>query len=211
VCILCDPTCASCQGTFDHCSSCNAAYNRQLVGAECLCLVGYLEAGVLCLVSSCPSDPLCFNCLETISGLKVCTQCVAGVNRVLNSSLNRCVCKDGFFDDFGLCVSCAAGCQVCSSLTVCLSCATLATAQTDGSCLCPKRTFLAVSGDLRFCQNCPELCSTCLNASYCQLCQPSARFYDGACLCIDGYYHNLTTSSCEPCPAGCTYCTVNGC
>ena len=54
-----------------------------------------------------------------------CSECVAGI--FLNAIATTCsnTCPDGTFGDSGLklCVSCDVKCKTCTSLLICLSCA----------------------------------------------------------------------------------------
>lgn len=151
-CEECDPSCQECQGAMDNCISCNSAYNRVLSGSDCNCSPGHIEAGAICVISNCPTNPLCFDCQLTTGGMTICTKCVPNLNRVLNSTLNQCVCQKSFFDWNGVCKKCGLGCQTCSSQAICSACATLASPNPDGSCSCPPKTYLSVSPDhLLFC------------------------------------------------------------
>lgn len=145
-------------------------------------------------MTNCTANPLCAVCVNVSTTQNLCIQCVTNLRRVLNPLTNQCDCVNGYFNSAGQCLACGLGCQLCSSLTNCTSCATLAKPQGDGTCLCPQTTFLAISPDgVSYCQNCGPQCLNCLNLTSCTTCKPNSVLSQGVCTCLSGYFSNLTS------------------
>jgi len=163
-------------------------------------------------MTNCSSNPLCAVCVSVSATQNVCIQCVANLHRVLNPITSQCECINGYFSLGGVCTPCGQGCQLCSSLTNCTSCATLATPQGDGTCLCPQTTYLALTADgVSYCQNCSPLCLSCQNSTFCSTCKSFTVISLGVCSCSIGYFVNSTANECQACGNNCSACNANGC
>ncbi len=44
------------------------------------------------------------------------------MNRVYNFASKKCICKDGYYNDSGKCVTCMPECKTCNDAVSCLSC-----------------------------------------------------------------------------------------
>ncbi len=44
------------------------------------------------------------------------------MNRVYDTVTKKCICKDGYFDNSGVCEPCLAECKTCSNNTTCDTC-----------------------------------------------------------------------------------------
>lgn len=130
--------------------------------------------------------------MNSSSTQRICIQCDIASNRIIDLNTNKCVCKNGFFDDGKKnCLPCASGCQICSSYSNCTSCATLATYVGDGTCRCPSGTFFTISSDgVRMCTNCGPLCQQCIDADNCLLCKGLAKLNKGVCSCSTSTFLN---------------------
>ncbi len=109
-----------------------------------------------------------------------------------------CACATGYSGDGQNCAPiCPAGCQACSSPSVCTVCAP-GKFLLNGSCLdvCPGGSF----GNSGNCSACPQTCATCSSATTCTSCPPGQNLQNGQC------------SSCTPkaCGIGCGK-MPNGC
>lgn len=163
-------------------------------------------------MTNCSSNPLCAVCVNVSATQNVCIQCVTNLRRVLNPITNQCDCLNGYFSLSGVCTACGKGCQLCSSLTNCSSCATLANPQGDGTCVCPQTTYLAVTAEgVSYCQNCGPLCISCQNETSCSSCKPNSVATSGVCGCVNGYFLNSSANECQICGYGCRVCNSNGC
>lgn len=209
-CRKCSSECKECSGPT-LCLNCDAASNRLIAYDDfgrqtCSCAPGYnaLKDGS-CVQNGCTADPFCQDCDEA-RGVKVCIQCVASTNRVLAIPQYACVCKEGFYDDKGVCRPCSSGCAKCSNATVCERCAVSATNNTNGTCSCPQSYFFAVE-PLRFCKRCKPYCLKCNDDNSCETCLPGfTPGSNGECVCARGKYVN-SNLQCVQCINNCTVCS----
>ncbi len=100
-CKKCANNCDSCFGNPWTCTSCDPVKNK-IVGYDssgrltCLCASGYnLADDGSCIKTDCTKDPYCLTC--STDTLKICLGCKTSLNRVLDTTSYRCVCKQGFY------------------------------------------------------------------------------------------------------------------
>jgi cysteine-rich repeat protein len=154
-------------------------------------------------MSSC--DTCYYACMDCSMGntATACTQCEAGLNRILVN--NTCLCNDGYFDDWysPTCRACSAidmNCQTCTYTKDLLR--TSSDYQTifslaswpidikpDYKCTLCKPAFFVNSSFL--CESCPlSYCTLCANLTACQTCDSSVnatKYTDNLCyLCNVG-------------------------
>lgn len=209
-CKKCSAECKECSGPT-LCLNCDASSNRLIAYDDfgrqtCSCAPGYnaLKDGS-CVQNGCVADPFCQDC-DDARGVKVCIQCVATTNRVLAIPQYACLCKEGYYDDKGVCKTCPSGCAKCSNATVCERCAVSATNNTNGTCSCPQSYFFAVE-PLRFCKRCKPYCLKCSDDNSCDTCLPGfVAGSNGECVCTRGKYVN-SNLQCVPCINNCTVCS----
>jgi hypothetical protein len=125
---------------------------------------------------------------------------------------------------FNKCESCLANCSngcinsVNCSLCIDSHCTACSTFETSSCTECLIRYKLENNeceeciGNIYFdpvsqtCENCPALCTTCLNADTCLTCAQNSFINENVmCICVDGYYPEITT--CEPCVFPCSTCS----
>lgn len=164
VCAACSPVCKTCAVASTYCLECPAL--RELAGTNdpayktCRCSGTYVEVDQSCIDASCRDiDANCQTCTLDLSGPRnrECLNCIG--NRIVVQG--RCVCKPGFFEQNGQCVACGSGCQQCTNATVCLSCATLAVNNNNGSCTCRDGSVLIEFSSSLYCQPCSSNCQNC--------------------------------------------------
>lgn len=209
-CRKCSAECQECTGP-NVCLNCDASQNRiigydEMGHATCFCSPGFSSTrNGPCIQNGCTADPYCQVC-DDARGITVCVQCIASTNRVLQLPQYQCVCREGFFDDKGICKPCASGCAKCSNATTCERCAVSATNNNNGTCACPQSYFFAVE-PLRFCKRCKQYCLKCTNDNSCDLCLPGfSATSNGECICARGKYVN-SNLQCVPCINNCTVCS----
>ena len=141
-CELCHYSCLTCETRDDKCTQCKEL--RDLNGlSQCPCREGYIENNQECVDDACTGvDPNCQVCeiiVEDI-GKGICEQCIS--TRLPNSH-KKCACKAGSHEVGGTCVACGEGCQVCTDINNCHVCAFESDNNKDGTCSCPKGTYIA--------------------------------------------------------------------
>ena len=149
------------------CTKCRESDFRKIdTNGNCLCDTGYFEIAGKCVDTECQViDPDCASC-GIIFGTneKRCTAC-ASDNRVLSSDKKSCDCKAGFYEvadgNTTKCEPCGAGCERCSSPTVCIDCAISAQNNGDGTCRCPVSYFVQENLGKLFCLACNPSCLEC--------------------------------------------------
>lgn len=211
-CQKCNPECLTCSISPTSCTSCDPKKNR-ISGMDdyghqtCLCQPGYYSTSDgSCIQSNCNADPFCSQCEQ---GLKLCVQCLASKNRIIQLPESICRCMDGYYEDATKnCVPCTTGCGVCKSATNCTACVALATPNGNGACSCPSRTYFTISPDgVRYCSACGLYCAVCLNSSTCTTCQTSfTKTVDNQCVCSAKNFIDAK-GNCVPCASGCQTCT----
>lgn len=210
VCRKCNPECKECTGPT-LCLNCDPALNRingldEAGHQTCFCAPGYsaLKDGS-CVQNGCTADPYCQDC-DDARGVKVCIQCVASSNRYLAVPQYACVCKEGFYDEGGICKPCSSGCATCTSATKCTQCVAAANSTNNGACSCPQSYFFA-SDPIRYCKRCKPYCLKCTSENSCDLCLPGfSATSNGECVCARGKYVN-SQLQCVPCINNCTVCS----
>ena len=161
-CINCNTYCTTCGYVPDLCLSCPPSSNSALVGpagTACSCNWGFFRNSLSGKCESC--DERCDSC---ILGAGNCLTCKATYVFQPNG---QCLCPPGTYQDTTVnpkvCRTCAAGCDTCSSSTVCTTC--LATfIFSAGQCKCQTGQYVdTVSKQCRSCHpSCVE-CSTAAN------------------------------------------------
>ena len=208
-CQACSPSCNSCSLTADHCTDCSAASNR-LLGYDangnqiCNCIPGYhANSNGQCVQSNCTADAYCSTCLSVL-GTSQCIKCIAATQRVLVLPQQKCECKDGFYDNNGICTSCGSGCSKCTNATTCTQCVASANTNNNGTCRCPDGFFFTVS-PIRYCKRCANYTLTCSSLAQALTCQTNFTIVNGLCSCPTGNYIN-NLGQCQPCVTGCVTC-----
>jgi hypothetical protein len=180
---------------------------------------------------SLPGVTQCFSCSSgtySLTGDTACRQCSAGYYSTTPPSGTCSICPAGKYTPspgMGQCLDCWTGTFSNAGSTTCTTCpaGTYQTSPPSGTCIgCPAGKY-AVTG-LTKCLDCTigtystgntNGCTQCSAGYYasdgastaCALC-PSGKRSDsssGSILCIDcspGYFANLPTSTCTPCPPG---------
>jgi hypothetical protein len=177
-----------------YCQQC--PLNSKWNGTACACLAGFVSTGTLCV---CPYGQL-WNGIACVCGTNkyfinnACTFCDA--NSVYNSTLQNCICKNGWFGNYAHCTKCDSSCATCSGASAnnCLSCPS-GTTLTSGSCLTscnPNGQYIDANN---ICQNCMSNCVLCSSGSSCNTC---ASGYQTS-LAISG---NTVTMTCQLIPTG---------
>ena len=167
-------------------------------GGRCIqvCPVGYYQNST---ASGCsPCNVTCQTCVGPSTGQ--CTGCATGY--YLNNGTCLAACPVGTFpSQSGLCLSCPASCQICTSLTNCWQCANSSyTLTSNGSCTSPI--------------TCDPSCLTCFGSSNnsCLTCKPGNYLLNTRCLtsCPLGYYVDPSNNkSCLTCSPPCATCLNN--
>lgn len=225
--------CSICE-TAQQCSRCNSSTvmddgkctdehmiikDGEVVG----CGEGYTRYGNHCYqqLPNCnvQGPEQCIECMPgfvlrdgTCQGVVNDTGCTA-----LNPISGECAqCGDGMFLKYGVCTSCPTGCTSCVNATKCTSCeigyvmSGAACVRVDSvieNCLCgnPKTNECYRCADRFYREN--TTCVAC--ASGCASCQSSTLCYS----CVDGYYLDLSTSTCQSTHTllHCVKATTRGC
>ena len=157
-CGYCPTPCKTCLSSV-YCYSCQTGYylrHDQLCYSSCLVRT-YAHSSFNCL--ACPYD--CYTCNSAGN----CTSCSATDFRLLNSTINRCIPFEGYYDNLTAgCALCASSCQACLSATACS--------------LCKQGYYLSNAS----CLSCPATCLSCLSSTYCLLCK-SGNYLNPSFLC----------------------------
>ena len=206
-CLLCDPTCATC----DNGLTCNTCIDTLYgpYGGDCYCNIGL---GFVANTADCHpcSDIHCSKC---------------------NSSYEICdVCNSGYFLNESWCIQCDLSCHTCANNSECESCKENAVPVFRGFCecsslygfnsakdclLCEDPNCLDCSNNYTECASCPDGyyldsgecikcnldCITCNSSAGCIECRLHSTGPDelGKCPCNSNYGRNSTTGECESC------------
>ena len=146
-------------------------------------------------------DPCPYDCLTCDASFN-CLNCSQNQDhRVLNSTTNRCIPIDGFFDTLvPVSEPCHSSCFKCFSLANCSQCNIGFFLRNDSMCYttCLERQF--ASSLTLACEPCPPSaydCWTCDRSGKCLTCSHSDhRILDNTtqkCIPVQGYYENMTT------------------
>jgi hypothetical protein len=148
--------------------------------------VGYYPSGPTCT----PCSAIHPNCLKCSAGA-ICTECNAAGHWVIRNS--SCACAVGFFDSSGVCLVCTTldlSCLTCQQISGVAECLTCLTGFFPENTAC-----LPCTTNLVGCMDCY------VNGSTCIVCDNPNNWelVSGQCLCVTGYYLNISTTLCEPC------------
>ena len=208
-CSACSPSCNACSLTADRCTDCSAANNR-LLGYDasgnqvCNCFPGFHpNSQGQCVQSNCTGSNYCSNCI-TVLGVSQCIKCIAATQRTLVLPQQKCECKDGYYDNNGICTTCGSGCAKCSSATNCTQCVASSNTNNNGTCKCPDGFFFTIS-PIRYCKRCANYTLTCSSLTQALTCQTNFTLTNGLCTCPQGRYINFL-GECQPCISGCLTC-----
>jgi len=153
-----------------------------------------------------------------------CDECIS-LSAVALISPNTCQCKAGFYYDctalldVNLCAPCPPFCASCSSATTCLACINKPGINSVGSsCQCNGFGYtVATLPDFTLdCVPCHPKCLTCLGpySTQCASCDSKLHLIlnttKNTCDCINGYYLDISTDSCNACDLSCTKCIGPG-
>jgi hypothetical protein len=219
-CIICHKTCASCIGMYSNqCLTCydSIAILTKLSGnnyGECLCPPG---TAVDISTGKCVA-PRCHPSCATCKGLGVgdCLTCTSSAML----QYGRCICQPGMYMIYtgtskGTCSFCHFVCQECIGPAPyqCSKCMVNAILSSSGYCICTQSYFMAPSFPTPTCKltRCHITCLTCGSDSAasnnCSTCKDNAVLSrDRTCICVQGYYMNVSTGTCSPCHARCLNC-----
>ncbi|KAL4499330.1 hypothetical protein ABPG72_006916 [Tetrahymena utriculariae] len=165
---------------------------------------------------------------ETCSKYTTGDSCDQSLFFILDSS-NRCICKDGYYEDCGVCTQYHYSCEKCNGprSNNCTSCTQSKNrilqqnqclfkihimiislpGQVKSSCICQNKFFDIQNQQI--CGKCNPQCSQCLlNQNNCPSCDEMTRtFKDNQCICKQGYYYiDVNDASCEQCMNKCETC-----
>lgn len=137
-----------------------------------------------------------------------CLNCTPGTNRVVNATLQKCVCNTSFWEVSGICVSCSTlipNCNICSNQTFCTNCTTnFTTFGTDGKCYCQNTSttnYYMVNGACLNVKGCLTP-SSITSGAYCvaDQCDTINNFYQTntmLCQCLNNTQYNNYTGRCD--------------
>ena len=185
-CLSCDPSCRLCLD-LEFCASCNPGYFFHNFKCVLSCPLRSFKDAVLNVCQPCSYD--CLICLTNGR----CQTCDPADNRVFYARTDRCVAKEGFYDNFTqVCVACPRGCKSCLSEIFCSYCQP-GYFLSNNLCLtaCPARSYPDYKSNK--CLSCRFDCYTCDGLLGCASCNRSADFRvmdigSQSCLPIAGYY-----------------------
>ena len=155
-CVACNPYCATCGYEPDLCLTCPASSNSALVapGTTCGCNKGFFRNSVSGKCETC--DERCDSCSL---GAGNCLTCKATYVFQPNG---QCLCPFGTFQDTTVapkvCKACAAGCDTCTSASVCTNCLATFVMKT-GVCNCPDGQYTDIAS--KQCRTCHPSCTKC--------------------------------------------------
>ncbi|EAS05890.2 zinc finger lsd1 subclass family protein (macronuclear) [Tetrahymena thermophila SB210] len=173
--------CSCKTGFFDingNCDSCSQNCDQCTSQSACtLCSSNYYLFIDSTCVSSCPKTFL----VDSSN-----TKCICRPNSFLQD--NKCICNSGFLELNGECLQCPQNCEICASLTNCLTCSSSYYLNVDKSCVsqCPD-TFIGDSVN-RQC-----------------LCRQNSTLTNDKCTCNTGFFD--FKGLCQPCTSNCDQCT----
>ena len=236
LCVACFGGCATCFDGNDYsCTKCQN-YNSNIyylvygtTNCSLTCPDGQYKVD---LVNQCqPCDINCHTCDITSTNCTSCFLTTTGIKLFLQNYVCVQNCATSTYPNStdNKCYDCNAGCQTCTgpSLYQCQTCrdATLTNGSTVSYYLnignticslnCPVGQYIR-SGYPNACQACAVQCIGCsISSTNCtenHMCTIGYYFYRATNSCItacpSGFYANLTTLYCQPCPGGCSLCTA---
>lgn len=164
---------------------------------------------------------LCPNCIAC-SGYDICTACgkINGTSYYLDGS-SKCVttCTQSYFEGPSqfTCDSCDSSCSYCYGTTTnCTVCnkpnGYVTSGQNTSICVLKCEDGYYKDDGTSSCQPCDQNCLTCDTSSSCTSCGNASGttlyLFSSACMtpCLDGYYGNSYTNTCDNCDTSCITC-----
>ncbi|KAL4501732.1 hypothetical protein ABPG72_018783 [Tetrahymena utriculariae] len=167
------------------------------------CQSGYYLTTLSNGYSTCkPCPKYCSTCYEPKVGMSlICTACLDNCSliegtcqlipncQIINLTLGSCMqCLDGYYqNESQQCLACDPSCTTCIEGDICSTCA-------------PGYSFLNQSFTCTKCDQYP-------NANHCASCIQSDQIIQ-CTKCLDGFYQNTLSNTCQPCPDNCQRCAV---
>ncbi|CAD8083688.1 unnamed protein product [Paramecium primaurelia] len=145
-------------------------------------------------------QPFCLQCTDQ----HTCTQWNSTYNvNVIKFSQSECLGNQYYSRNEVKCLTCPSSCTSCTSPIDCQGCLDTYTLTKLG-CVCKKNQY----EDLNQCHDCPTLCTQCLNTNYCIECflTDFREQVNGQCVCMQGYYPQISNSICLQCHIFCKTC-----
>ncbi|KAL4470077.1 hypothetical protein ABPG72_008736 [Tetrahymena utriculariae] len=200
----CNKKCSTCTPNNQiTCLTCNIFDNRQMIGDQCVCNSGYIDTDQdFCFPCS---DSFCQYCFDTV--INSCQSCIPGMYL---TQQNTCSCPDGYYFDTSSknCKSCSAGCEQCSSSTICTKCYPTNYKLNVNNCDCDIGFYPDSSTSL--CLPCHKSCTTCSGPliTSCQSCKDATQtLVSGSCQCKQLNQFLDKTFTCTPCDPQCESCS----
>ncbi len=215
--MVCPTGCATCS-SLSLCLTCSSSPTPYFLRADNFCylscLPGFYAENTNSTCVGCPTG--CTTC----SSLTNCLTCAFSPTSYFLRLDNLCYtsCLGGYYAETNnnTCVSCPTGCATCSSLSLCLTCASFPTSyflRLNNLCyITCLAGFYAETANLT-CVNCPTGCATCSSLTLCLTCSSTPTPYflrtDHFCYtsCLPGFYAEATNGTCMTCPTGCATCS----
>ncbi|CAD8125174.1 unnamed protein product [Paramecium sonneborni] len=141
---------------------------------------------------------ICLDCSSTVN------TCLSWVdNNIFQLQQDKCVCKQGYFEQGTDCLQCSSQCFTCFEQSdKCLSCSDPNHILLQNDCQCKPGYYTDYS---KQCLQCQIPCLTCnINQDFCTSCQDSYQLVEGQCICEEGYY--ILNFHCELCNQNCSKC-----
>lgn len=249
-CSLCAAQCATCSQSSTQCGVCIDTTHMSvaplcacpafgaLVGASCVCNVGYYYStstvcsacNVNCGTCNTSADN-CLTCSDT-THMSVAPACACPANSLQVGAL--CVCNAGYYyDSNNVCSPCNSQCSTCvTTATNCQTCTDLVHASAPPGCTCPNYSTFAnsvcscntgyfYSADT-VCSACQNNCGTCVTTlNNCVTCADSVHMSNPpTCTCpgnsvqistncvCNAGYYYSTSTVCSACNNNCATCTA---
>ncbi|CAD8081223.1 unnamed protein product [Paramecium sonneborni] len=211
ICLQCSKQCVTCENSASNCISCNSdVYLRTLWNNQCICDDGLYYSDVQLVCEFC-IEP-CETCLSGVDANgnnydgNQCLSCLIGYNRIIDNTINSCICQTGFFDSGQVvCSACASYCISCLTDEMdCNVCKPSTFRDPAQKCLCQDGYF----GTDLVCQPCSFPCFKCeLQSNRCIACTGARVLNGNSCECDFGYYET-STKACLTCSHPCASCVA---
>lgn len=222
MCRSCPPLCAECRDN----STCIRCRDGALKVSTGVCTADCPELTFAAPNGSClPCHHSCLSCSGV--GETSCTECPGQFQLQNGACVLRSDCPEGeYFDGRALeCRLCHKSCAECSGKEAdqCAACFTGYALQ-DGECLVDVRSSRNCSSGRYYddgakqCRSCPTGCAKCSDEITCTACDQGhflqtqrvggSQEETRLCVarCTNGFYGDLATHSCQPCPSYCNTC-----